>query len=476
MLSSIRKRSKLIMAGIIILIIPAFVLWGVTSAIKTRSGNYAAKVFGKKISVLDYNNSFKACQIKAIMLWGEDYNKNAQFIDLESEAWRRIIFLEEAIKKGLTVTNDELINHLKRYPFFQHQGSFDKQRYYYILARVFAVTPEQFEKIEKENLLIAKIQTHIADGILISDNELFEEYKIQKTQVKANYVFINALDFVGSVKVEKNNAIEFFNNYKALFRIEEQRKVEIIKLQKEDVPGKSDLIIEDLLDNKTMLETAKKFNVEVLESELLLRTSKNIKDIPEKDAISIIGQAFRQKFGESSDIIEGENNFYIIKVNDIKEPYIPEFDQVSEQVETALKTQLSLDLAKTAAENFREKALALIKDGDSFEQAISKLGIQVKTTEAFNLTSFIKDIGSNPLFNKSAFSLKIGEISEVIPAQQGSLFLTPIERIEVTKDDFLKDEKLNEFNLFFDSQKLKEWDNNHLHLHKTTFTLIRTLL
>ncbi len=144
MLRFLRKRGnmKKIMWTLAILIIPAFVLWGSGSSIRSKGlPKYAGKIFGKKISLRQYEASLLAFRNQALLVYGEDFDKVAKFLDLDKEAWERLILLYQAKKERVKVTDEEVINFIEKLPLFQKEGRFNRERYNILLDYAFRTSP-----------------------------------------------------------------------------------------------------------------------------------------------------------------------------------------------------------------------------------------------------------------------------------------------------------------------------------------------
>ena len=127
MLKFLRKRKivKKIMWLVALFVIPAFVWWGAGSASKEKRGpTYAGLLFGKKVSFEEYYASFQACRIQARMVYGENFHRLEKILNLNQQAWNRLILLKEAKRRRITAGNKEIINEIGQYPFFQIKGRF----------------------------------------------------------------------------------------------------------------------------------------------------------------------------------------------------------------------------------------------------------------------------------------------------------------------------------------------------------------
>ena len=89
-----KKTAKKVWIILAILIIPAFVLWGSGSLIRSKQeATYAGRIFGRNISFLEYRDALDAVKNTAIMQFGDNFPEIEKVLNLESQAWMRIILL-----------------------------------------------------------------------------------------------------------------------------------------------------------------------------------------------------------------------------------------------------------------------------------------------------------------------------------------------------------------------------------------------
>ena len=154
MLKIIRKKARLIMTLIAILIIPAFILWGVPN--QKGKKRYAGVVLGKKISWDRYYRNLRACEHQAKLIYGDKFNELRKKLDLEKQTWQRLILLEKAKRRGIKVEDKEVIAAIEKIPLFQDKEGFNKKRYDQIL-KYLRVEAREFEEEIRDSLKISKI-------------------------------------------------------------------------------------------------------------------------------------------------------------------------------------------------------------------------------------------------------------------------------------------------------------------------------
>jgi peptidyl-prolyl cis-trans isomerase D len=119
---------------------------------------------------------------------------------------------------------------------------------------------------------------------------------------------------------------------------------------------------------------------------------------------------FSMKAGGLSEVLVGKDGFHILKIEEVKEEKQKSFEEVKDQILLILKKEK----AKTEASRKAEDAFYSLFRSRDLEGYSREKDIPIKTTGLFKEGDDIPDMGKNPLFYSSAFSLKLGEISAVV--------------------------------------------------------------
>jgi len=176
MLKQLRQKKvmKKVLWGLAIIIIPAFVLWGAGGLRESR--NYAGVVFEKKITFDEYRASFNAVKNYALITYGQRFNQVRDKLNLEEQAWSRLIMLREAESKKIKISDAEVIARIAAFSFFQRKdGSFDQKAYDMILNNAFRTNPRAFEEEMRQSLMIEKLMQEVFEGVLKPTDDEIEE-------------------------------------------------------------------------------------------------------------------------------------------------------------------------------------------------------------------------------------------------------------------------------------------------------------
>ncbi|MDD5680388.1 MAG: peptidyl-prolyl cis-trans isomerase [Candidatus Omnitrophica bacterium] len=445
MLKQLRNKdtAKKIFIVLALIIIPAFVLWGTGSMTQNKSGGtYAGVMLGKKVSNQDYGSSWRAVKNEAIMRY-PNFNEIYEQLDLNGQAWDRLILLREAERMRIKVTDDEVIKTIRSFQFLSRGGRFDVEMYERLLKNTFQTSPRDFEEDMRGSLKIAKLIDSITKSMEATDDELIKKYKEENDKIKIAYVTQSPKDFDDKVEASEKEAEEYYKvNYDA-FKMPERVSIEFIEFGypeylggititddqikryydshvKEFEHGESvrarHILVEDanlaadilkkIKGGRDFIQTAKEFSADATkENGGDLGYFEKGKMIPEFEEA-----AFALKPGEVSNIVKTQFGYHIIKVEDRKPPHTESFEEAKEKIKGRLTAEQAQ--AKAYSEALRAKS-AIQKDAD-FEKVAKEYQKPIKKTGYFSKQELIPAIGWNPQVLRSAFTLKVNEVSPLI--------------------------------------------------------------
>lgn len=513
-----RKTIKLIMFITAILVLPAFVLWGVGSALRTRgTSNIAGVVFSKKITKDEFLKQYQAVYNQAQLLYGENVSKLLDYLNLEGQTWQRIILLQEAGRNKVKVANEEIISSIRNAPLFQKKDKFDTATYDTILKYYMGINPREYEEQVRNSLKIKKLLDKAASGINAAAEEAWEEYKKGNTTYKLSYIPLKPSDYYADTKYTEEELSSFYQANKEQFKKPEQaniiylavkpepfikdvnitdaeiqdyyqqHKSEFKKDTKEGVDEESDTISDETKGkiSEALKKTAAKNIAEDLiwkvqdkiDSGLTLKeaAAENKLKVSETgffspwDPIPGIGwaykitqTAFSFSPGKTSDIIEAQNAFYIIQLKEKKAPYIPEFNEIKTKVEESFKNNQAEEIAKKDAQKKLDEMIELSAAKGDIDKFLKEHNLSFKQTDYLTRSAYIAQIGNASDIIDSLKADTAGDFNpEVIKCTAGYLIVRIEEVKEAVKEDFEKDKKQFIEKLLDEKKKqhLNDWFN-----------------
>ncbi|MBW1941179.1 MAG: SurA N-terminal domain-containing protein [Deltaproteobacteria bacterium] len=221
------KASSLLIKILLGAIVVVFVFWGVGSFRSQKSGNVAL-VNDQPITVEEYRQSYNNLMERVRRRFGNNLNDEMiKMLQLKKQAIDLLInqklLLQEADKLNFRVSDAELSDSIKKIAAFQIDGAFDSKRYNDVLNRN-RLTPEAFEAMQRESLLMDKVRSFIAGSVKVSDQEVSEWYKWDNALVNIDFVVFgpeNYKDMTPSAEEIK----KFFDAHKAEYKTEPRVKV-----------------------------------------------------------------------------------------------------------------------------------------------------------------------------------------------------------------------------------------------------------
>ncbi|HEY6012305.1 MAG TPA: SurA N-terminal domain-containing protein [Nitrospirota bacterium] len=184
MLESMRKHMTWMMWVIVGLITVTFLFFGIYPS--DIGGRAIAKVGGDVITADEFNRAYRNMEENYRQLLKDQYNDKFAS-GLKSQALQELVvsrlFVQEANRIGLTVSDEELQASIVQMPAFARDGRFDRRIYEAVLDRV-NMTPAAFEAGQRDYLVRQKLERLVRDGVMVTDSELTAAYQQQNPKAK----------------------------------------------------------------------------------------------------------------------------------------------------------------------------------------------------------------------------------------------------------------------------------------------------
>ncbi|HEX6496370.1 MAG TPA: peptidyl-prolyl cis-trans isomerase [Acidobacteriaceae bacterium] len=156
---------------------------------------------------------------------------------------QREILLQQADKLGLKVTADDIRRELREGPwaiYFFPKGQFIGQdRYADWVDQQLHMSTGAFEKQLGTELEINRLESLITGGVFVSDKEAAESYRRDNTKIKFDYAVLNGEDLRKQINPTDADLQKFFKENAARYKnaIPESRKISYIAFTPDQVPG-----------------------------------------------------------------------------------------------------------------------------------------------------------------------------------------------------------------------------------------------
>lgn len=132
--------------------------------------NAVAKIDRASVSVEEYQRAYKNASDFYREIFQDKFDDKDLRKRVIDELVDRKLWLQEARRMKLVVSDEELKRSITALPGFQKEGRFDPQIYRLVLAREH-YTPEGFERQHREELLIEKVKTLVKESVALTLSE-----------------------------------------------------------------------------------------------------------------------------------------------------------------------------------------------------------------------------------------------------------------------------------------------------------------
>ena len=156
---------------------------------------------------------------------------------------QREVLLQEANRLGLQVGDADLRRAMQTGPFSQAlfpNGQFiGEDGYANFVQNYFHTSIQDFETQVKKELEINRLEAMVTGGVTVSDQDIRDSYRQQATKIKFDYAVINSEDLRKQINPTDAELQAFFKQSAARYKdaIPETRKLTYIALNQTDVPG-----------------------------------------------------------------------------------------------------------------------------------------------------------------------------------------------------------------------------------------------
>ena len=442
MLRFFRKHARgWFMIAIIGIIIVVFVLYFGSNR-GSRTTNAIAIVDKRIISEAEFHDEYGKLMDRAQLSLGSKLTPEIlKKMDLKRKAYNdllnRQVIIAKAADLKIQVSDEELRNMLMSAPVLQTNGVFDERKYQQIL-RYNKLSAEDFEALQKTEMITNKIEMIVREGIKISDQEIYDFYALQNQKINVNFVQISGKDIKKKITPTQAELEDYLKSNSNLFRIAEQIKIKYIFFAGGSFP--SDISDSDIRDyyssykDKYKTKDGKQLSLDDVKGSITkeLKSSRGTQKayieakkahdiIYQEDNIDAYGNKNNLKIhnveffpintppqeftsikdfaamlldlqkNEISKVLAAENGYYLLKVIDKKPAYLPKLNTIENEVTRRFIESEMRILAEKEAQSILESA----KSGETLDKITAKYGLKVNETGFFQPGDTNPKLGSN---------------------------------------------------------------------------------
>ncbi len=388
------------------------------------------------------------------------------------------IMVWKAGKMGMKVTPDEAENALidSLPPTAVKDGKVDSAMLAQVLQSQNTTLADMRTDMQRQ-MLITRLESLIAGGVVVTEQEVEKEYHKRNDKVKVQYAVLGAADFQKEAEPTDAEIQSWYDSHKGDFMVPDKRSLAVIVLDPAKVGAGVQITDAQLQkaykDNESQFQTPERVQARHIllksdasndaavkaKAENLLKQIKGggdfaklAKDNSEDPGSAqkggelgwiVKGQtvpefekaAFSLKPGDTSDLVKTEYGYHIIQVEAHEQAHLQPFDEVKAQLQTELQKQA----ASQMMQNLTDKAITdLKKDPTHPEKVAEEVGGTLVNVDNIQPNDPIPGIGvSKDLFDAVSalkkFEVTLGpvvlpdgraliaDVTNVVPAHQGTI-------------------------------------------------------
>lgn len=410
--------------------------WGMNITGTRPKRGAIGEVNGQKIRFEDFRNLYWQVIERARSRTEGELDERTLKI-LADQTWNylidRIILRQEVERRGITVTDEELLAYIRENPpdmiqqheSFQTEGKFDMEKYLQALDNP-QIDWAPVESYVRALLPIQKLQNLIAATVRVTDLEVRQEYVAENEKAKVEYVHFDPVGFSDQpTEVTEEEIRDYYRGHRAEYLQGAQRNLDYVLLEKRPSAEDSAQVkrrIQELLlrarQGEDFAELARLYSEDPGSKEKggdLGFFGRGEMAKPFEEA------AFDLKVGQISDPIKTNFGWHIIKLTDRKEGKV-RASHILLKVEPSSETLASL---RERAEGFAQAVT-----GEGFYKVAEAKDLMVKETGFFPQGNFIPTVGSLKEGVAFAFEHEVGATSPVFENDRGYYVFRVVEKRE----------------------------------------------
>lgn len=502
--SRIRKYSPWILAGVLVLVLPSFIMLFTPTGRGTADGQVnAPKIDGKRVPADEFIRARNHAILEIMFQYGSqpEILRMAQK-QIEERTLQILVLRRKANDLGIRVSNAEIEEQIAQIPQFRNEttGQFDWYRYTgYLQGR--NIKAKDFEDYLRGQIMVNQLFQTVTSGIHVTPNQVRSQFDMSYEQYRIELIEFKADDFKDAVTVSDEDAAKHYESKKDQYTTPEQVKVRYalfpvekaipqITVSDDDVKKHYEQNASQYVDaegkQKTLEAVTGKIREELIHARAIRRAGEDatrfLVELHKKaesgavDFAAIAGAfhatvhtsdffdmddpvegvkagnrfnrlAFALKKGAGSgellvsEPVEGEDGVYVIEFLEAKPSEPAPFEKVKADIVAELKSQRAMEKARSSAHEAMTKIKEAMVTGKTYSEAAESLNLKVTKPDLFTGAKPATGIPNAALIQSVARRTQPGAISDMILVSSGAMMFYMTERLPPTDEQFEKEKE-----------------------------------
>ncbi|CAI2083087.1 Peptidyl-prolyl cis-trans isomerase D [Serratia ficaria] len=446
MMDNLRAAANHVVLKIILgLIILSFLLTGVVSY-QGSSGDYAAKVNGQTIERAQLEQAFQSERSRMQQQLGDQFSALAGNEGYMQQMRRQVLsqlidnmLLDQYAKKlGLSVSDDQIKEAIRKAPYFQTNGQFDNAKYLDLIGRM-GYTADNFAQSMRQQLVNQQvIQAFGESGFVLpaesqsmaalvlqerdvrlatldlkalqakqsaGDDELKAYYDQNKNsfiapeQVKVSYIPMDAASMQDKVKITDADVSTYYDQHKSSYGQPERKNYSVIQLKTE---AEANAVLDELKKGGDFATLAKDKSTDIISR----RTGGELGWLEPETTADELKQADLTEKGQLSGVVKSSVGYLIVRLNDIEPEKVKPLSEVHDAIAKQVQQEKAVDAYYALQQKVSEAATS---DNESLASAEEAAGVKAAQTDWFTRDNIPAALNFKPVVQSIFDGSLIGE-------------------------------------------------------------------
>lgn len=447
MMDNLRAAANHVVLKIILaLIILSFVLTGVGNYLIGGSGDYAAKVNGQTIERAQLEQAFQSERSRMQQQLGDQFSALAGNEGYMQQMRRQVLsqlidnmLLDQYAKKlGLTVSDDQIKDAIRKAPYFQTNGQFDNAKYLDLIGRM-GYTADNFAQSMRQQLVNQQVIQAFGDSGFVlpsesqamaalvlqerdvrlatidlkalqakqsaGDDELKAYYDQNKNsfiapeQVKVSYIPLDAASMQDKVKVSEEDISAYYDQHKSSYGQPERKNYSVIQLKTE---AEANAALDELKKGADFATLAKEKSTDIISR----RTGGELGWLEPETTADELKQANLTEKGQLSGVVKSSVGFLIVRLNDIEPEKLKPLSEVHDAIAKQVQQEKAVDAYYALQQKVSEAATS---DNESLASTEEAAGVKAAQSDWFTRDNIPAALNFKPVVQAIFDGSLIGE-------------------------------------------------------------------